>query len=103
MESENNLRFNKLNNYFKDVSIDTLNFMQKNTSESVLQYQYRSKLNNTLIEIYKFIPKSAAIISTLLRDQYFLGTKYRMDNELDDLIKDLIYTLKNKSKQNEVK
>jgi len=89
------LHFNKLNNYFKDAKIVITTFLEKQPNESIVQFKYRIKLNDMLIDSYKFFPKSAAIVSTLIRDQYFLGIKFQLDNELDSLIKDLISNLKN--------
>ena len=90
--------FAKLDGYFSKASINLVLHQKKKPSESGPQYKYRESLRNILTNTYRFSPKTSAIISELIRDKYFLGTSYQLENEIDDLIKDLITTLGEKKK-----
>ena len=90
-----------LNRYFEKGSIDVVLLQEKKSSESGAQYRYRLAVYDTLIRIYKFVPKSAAIVSSIIRDRFFLGTSNRFQNEIDDLIKDMISVLTGVSTKSE--
>lgn len=79
----------KINKYYGVGEVQTIDLQTKLPEESVGRYIYRKKLSVIIKKHYKVKDITAELIAKQISDQYFLGTKYLRDNDLDAIIKDI--------------
>ncbi len=84
----------RINKYYGGGEVQNVDLQTKLPEESLGRYEYRKKLSKIIKKYYEVKSITAELIAKQISDQYFLGTKYLRDNDLDAIIKDISNKMK---------